>query len=128
MGLTATAAAAAAQGFAAAGDALKAVRLRLNPAKGAFDPDTDAQTVTYAQDTAGVDALGYDDKKIADKIGSNVIGKGMRTRSFLVLGSSVTIAQPNSEGILTDDQGTNWEISGVESDPTAAIYIFHCTT
>lgn len=127
MGLTATAAAAAAQGFAAAGDAIKAVRLRLNPQKGAFDPVTDVQTTTYSQDSTGIDALGYDDAKIGDKIGASVIGKGKRTRSFLVLGASVTV-NPDSAGIITDSDGTNWEIMGVESDPTAAIFIFHTGT
>lgn len=124
MGLTATAASAARAGFNAAGDAKTTVQLLLNPTGTSYDPATDTETITYAQDTAGVEAIAYDDQKIGDKIGQTKIGE-KRTKSFLVLGASITVAEPNQEGRIIHG-ATVWQIASVESDPTNAIYTFHC--
>ena len=126
MGLTATAAAAAAAGFAAAGDALTSVTLQLNPSTGAVDPATDVAIITWGQNTAGIAALAYNDQKIGDKIGQQVLGE-QRTRTFLVLGASVTVTDPDQEGQIVQGS-TTWQIAGVETDPTSAIFIFHCIT
>tara|TARA_R110000796_G_C14571530_1_gene435758 strand:- start:2903 stop:3292 length:390 start_codon:yes stop_codon:yes gene_type:complete len=129
MGITAQAATAAAAAFDAAGDAKTLIRLQLNPSPGVFDPELDTTVVTYEQDSGdppSIDAVPFSDKRIGDKIGQTKIGE-KRTQSFLVLGSSITPTEVDQEGKIV--HGTiSWQIAAVESDPTKAVYIFHCLT
>ncbi len=115
MSISAQAAAGAAQAFAAAGDALTTATVRLVPTKGAYDPATDSTPITWEQDTDDVSCLAYDD----------VIEEARRVRSFIFLGTSITATNPGAGGIIIEG-GVNHEIYAVESDPTKAIWIFHC--
>jgi hypothetical protein len=103
------------------------VTLRLGPTTDAYDPETEAQTITWEQETTGVEALQYSDKSTRDNK-NQMVNFETRVQSFIVLGASVTAGRPNQSGNVTDADGITWQIAECLTDPTNAIWIFHCTT
>ena len=126
MSIAAAAQAGALAAFVGAGDAIGSIRLRLGPSEGAYNPDTDSATRTWIQDTANVPALGYDSPSERQEAAMTPsVRTNTRQRSFVVLGTSVTATDPNSTGEIVDG-ATTWQIARVETDPTRAVWIFHC--
>jgi hypothetical protein len=127
MSIAAAAAKGALAAFDAAGDALTTVRVRLGPTDGAYNPLTDAVTRTWLQDTPNIRALGYDSKSERQEAAMKPSDSGeSRLRSFVVLGISITAPDPNQTGEIVEGS-TTWQIARVETDPTKAVWIFHCT-
>lgn len=116
--IAATARAGVLAAFRAAGDAKTTIDVRMGPTS-AYDASTDAQTVTWAQESAGLEAIGY-----SDKIERQNVDAEKRERSFLVKGTDITV-DPSQAGEI-DEDGTTWQIYRVETDPTKSVWIFHC--
>lgn len=122
MGLKATAAAGAAAAFKAAGDAKVLVSIKLGPTDGELDADTDTVTTVWEQESSNIEAVAYSDKE--ERMVTN--RDSATTRSFLILGTDITAGRPNQTGEITDENSIKWDIKRVESDPTKAIWTFHC--
>jgi hypothetical protein len=130
MSIRATARTAARAAFKAAGDSLIKVQVFLGPQDDAYDAENDTTERSWAQITPQVDALAYQAKKSrrSDDKSVEPADPEKTTKSFVVLGTSLSIADIDQEGeILEVKTGAVHQIAEIESDPTGAVFIFHTT-
>ena len=125
--IKAIAAAAAAQAFTAAGDAIIDVVLRLGPHDDDYDAETDTTERSFAQ-ISDARALPYDDEKESkESVQMEEAGVPVTRKTFLLLGASINTAAGLAGEIYVPSTGETWQIGKIETDPVNAVYIFHCT-
>lgn len=130
MSLRATARTAAAAAFRAAGDSLIKIQIFLGPIEDDYDPENDRSTRSWEQISQPINALPYQATKSRrnDDRSIGLADPEKTTRSFVVLGTSIAVENPDQEGEIKDVKtGTVYQIAEIETDPTNAVYIFHTT-